>query len=178
MKAVARLVWSYFTGAPALRALSIVGLILIVIDFYILMTQPHSGDMLWIAILGLIAFFTGSSSMPVMFGRLAQSHSIGVLPGGRVKLLASAFITTVVVAIPAGIAGPAAFVSDMISLPELMTQSYAQEYVLQLAAITFTSSMIFAGWMYVAMWFLTSQRNMAGLFKGLLVIMLVIVAPA
>ena len=28
------------------------------------------------------------------------------------------------------------------------------------------------------MWFLTSQRNMAGLFKGLLVITLVIFAPA
>ena len=38
--------------------------------------------------------------------------------------------------------------------------------------------MLFAGWMYLAMWFLTSQRNMAGLFKGLLVITLVIFAPA
>ena len=37
---------------------------------------------------------------------------------------------------------------------------------------------LFASWMYLAMWFLTSQRNMAGLFKGLLVITLVIFAPA
>ena len=32
--------------------------------------------------------------------------------------------------------------------------------------------------MYLAMWFVTSQRNMAGFFKGLLVIMLVMFAPA
>ena len=42
----------------------------------------------------------------------------------------------------------------------------------------FTSAMLFAGWLYLAMWFLTSQRNMAGLFKGLMVIMLLMFAPA
>ena len=87
MKAVARLVWSYFTGTPVLRVFTIGGLILMAIDFYILVTQPHSGEKFWLAILGLIVFFLGSALMPVMFGRLARSHAIGVLPGGRVKLL-------------------------------------------------------------------------------------------
>ena len=87
MKAVARLVWSYFTGTPVLRAFTIGGLILMAIDFYILATQPQSGEKLWLAMLGIIVFFVGSSLMPVMFGRLARSHAAGVLPGGRVKLL-------------------------------------------------------------------------------------------
>jgi hypothetical protein len=178
MKAVARLVWLYFTGTPVLRAFTIAGLILLAIDFYMLMTRPDSGEMLWIAVLGLIALFTGSSLMPVTFGRLARSHSIGVMPGGRVKLLASAFITVVLVAIPAGIAAPAGFVSDMISIPELMKNPVAQAYLLKLAAIVFTSAVLFASWMYLAMWFLTSQRNMAGLFKALIVIVVVIFAPA
>ena len=178
MKAVARLVYSYFAGSPVLRVLTLLGLGLIAIDFYILMAQPHSGDKLWIAILGVIALFTGSSLMPVTFGRLARSHAIGVLPGGRVKLLASAYITTVLVALPAGVLGPAAFVSDMSSLQELMKNPQAQVYVLQMAGLIFTSALLFAGWIYVAMWFLTSQRNTAGLFKGLLVVMLVIFAPA
>jgi MFS family permease len=178
MKAVARLVWTYFMGTPVLLAFTFAGLILIAVDCYILLTQPHSGDLLWIAVLGVIAFFIGSSLMPVTFGRLSRSHSIGVLPGGRVKLLASAFITIVIVAIPFGITGPAASVSDMISLPELMRNPAAQAYVLQLAAIMFTSAVLTASWMYLAMWFLTSERNMAGLFKALLVIMVVIFAPA
>ena len=110
MKAVARLVWTYFTGTPVLRAFTFGGLVLIAVDLYVLVTQPQSGEMLWLAVLGLIAFFFGSSLMPVMFGRLARSHSIGVLPGGRVKLLVSAFVTIVLVALPVGVMAPAAFV--------------------------------------------------------------------
>ena len=178
MKAVARLVWSYFTGTPVLRAFTIGGLTLMAIDFYILATQPQAGEKFWLAILGIIVFFIGSALMPVMFGRLARSHAAGVLPGGRVKLLISVFVTILLVAIPAGVLAPAGFVSGNISVPEFMKDPRARDYVLQLSAITFTSAVLFAGWMYLAMWFLTSQRNMAGLFKGLLVITLVIFAPA
>lgn len=178
MRAVARLVWSYFAATKKLRAFTIVGLILLVIDFQILLNQPSSGEKLWLAILGIIFLFVGSSLMPVMFGRLARSHSISVLPGGRLKLLASAFITVVLIALPAGILSPASFVLGTQSVPEILSNPQARDYVLQLAAITFTSAMLFAGWIYVAMWFLASERSIAGVFKGLLVIMLVIFAPA
>ncbi len=178
MKAVARLVWAYFTGTPVLRAFTIGGSILLAIDFYILATQPQSGKKLWLAILGLIFFFIGSSLMPVMFGRLARSHSVGVLPGGRFKLLLSVFITILLVALPAGVLSPASFVSSNTSLPVLLEDPRMWDYVLQLAAITFTWAVLFAGWMYLAMWFLTSERNLAGLFKGLLVITVVMFAPA
>jgi hypothetical protein len=178
MKAVVRLVWSYFMGTPVLRACTIVGLFLMTIDFYILMTQPHSGEKLWLGILGLIFFFIGSGLMPVHFGRLARSHSAGVLPGGRLKLLMSMFLTILVVAIPVVVLAPASFISGNSSVPEILKDSRLRDYVLQLTVITFTWAVLFAGWMYLAMWFLTSQRNMAGLFKGLLVITLVIFAPA
>jgi len=178
MKAVARLVWAYFTGTPVLRACTIVGLALIAIDLYVVATQPGSGQKLWLAVLGLIFFFVGSSLMPVTFGRLARSHSVGVLPGGRVKLLLSAFITILLVALPVGILSPASFISANSSLPELMKDPRVRDFVLEVTALMFSSAVLFAGWMYLALWFLTSQRDMAGLFKGLIVIMLVIFSPA
>jgi membrane-bound ClpP family serine protease len=177
MKAVARLVWSYFTGTPVLRACTIGGLILMAIDFCILLTQPNSGEKHWLAILGLIFFFIGSALMPVLFGdsraatRLAccrvatqTTHQhVRHHPGGCDS---------------AGVLAPASFISGSSSVPEFLKDSRVRDYVLQLAGITFTWAVLFAGWMYLAMWFLTSQRNMAGLFKGLLVITLVIFAPA
>jgi len=178
MKAVARLVWTYFTGTLVSRVFTSGGLILMTVDFCILITQPRSGEKLWLAMLGIIIFFVGSSLMPLMFGRLARGHSAGVLPGGRFKLLLSAYITILLVAIPVGVLAPAGTLSGDSSIPELMKDPRIRDYVLQLVGIVFTSAVLFAGWMYLAMWFVTSQRNMAGLFKGLLVITLVIFAPA
>jgi hypothetical protein len=80
MKALVRLVYSYFTGTLAARIFTIGGLTLIAVSIYILMTVPKASDMVWLSTFGLFAFFIGSSLMPVMFGRLARSHSIGVLP--------------------------------------------------------------------------------------------------
>lgn len=178
MKAVARLVYSYFMGSPVFRAFTISGLILLTVDFYFVATQPQSGEKLWIAVLGIILLFLGTSLMPMMFGRLARSHSIGVLPGGRVKLLASAFITTVLVALPVGILWPASLISTTSSLPEVMKDPRAREYIIQVAAITFTSALLFAGWLYLAMWFMSRQRDIAGFSKGLLVIVIVMFMPA
>ena len=178
MKAIARLVYSFFMSTPLTRALSIGGLALLVIDLYLCTHAAKSGEKLWLATLGMIFFFVGSSLMPVTFGRLARSHPVSVLPDGRVKLLLSAFSTILLVALPAGILSPAGLISANGSLPELMKDPRARDFVLEVAALMFSSSVLFAGWMYLAMWFLTSQRNLAGLFKALLVIMLVIFSPA
>jgi len=177
MKAVARLVWSYFMGSVLTRILTIIGVVLIAVDVAILVTQPHSGEMLWVGIFGLIALFVGSSWMPLMFGRLASSHGARVMPGARTKLLASAFITSVLVSIPLSLLLPAASVSDMSSLPEVMHDPAVQKYVLKLAAIAFSSAMIFAGWMYVALWMLTSKRNLQGLVATLILILLLVLLP-
>jgi hypothetical protein len=178
MKAVLRLVYSYFMGSRVMRAITLGGLILLSINFVIVVTQPQSGEKLWIAFIGIIVFFVGSSFMPVIFGRLARSHVIGVLPYGRLKLLASAFLTTFIVALPTGVLSPASFGVNVSSLPEIMEHPGALAYLLQLAAITFTSAMLLVGWLYLAMWFMTSERNMLGAAKGLLVIVLLVFAPA
>ena len=177
MKAVARLVWSYFMGSVLTRTLTLIGAALLAVDVAILLTQPRSGEMLWVGIFGLIALFVGSSWMPLMFGRLASSHGARVMPGARVKLLASAFLTVLVVSIPVGVVLSAGFVSDMVSVPEFMKDPAARKYVLQLSAICATSAMIFTGWMYVAIWMLTSRRNLKGLVGALILILLLILLP-
>ena len=177
MKAVAWLVWSYFMGSVLTRTLSILGVVLLGVDLGILVTQPESGEMLWLGIFGLIALFVGSSWMPLMLGRLASSHAACVMPNARLKLLASAFLTVLLVSIPVGLVVSAAFVSDRSSIPEVMRDPAALKYVLRLAAIVVTSAMIFAGWMYVALWMMTSKRNLQGLVGTLIVILLFTLLP-
>jgi hypothetical protein len=179
MKAVARLVWSYFMGTFASRALTILGLLLFVVSFYILTTQPQSSETLSLAVGGLIAFFLGSSLMPVMFGRMARSHSIKVLPYGRLKLLLSAFFTAIVVSIPGAILTPALYVAgNSGSIEDFAKYPGLLEFTLHLAQLIFTSILLISGWLYLAMWFIASERNRAGFVKGLLVIVVVIFAPA
>jgi len=177
MKAVARLVWSYFMGSVLTRTLTIIGAVLLGADLCILATQPESGEMLWLGIFGLIALFVGSSWMPLMFGRLAGSHAARVMPGARLKLLASALVTVLLVSVPVGLVVTAAFISDRSSIPEVIQNPEALQYVLNLAAITLTSAMIFAGWMYVALWMMTSKRNLQGLVGTLIVILLFTLLP-
>ena len=51
-------------------------------------------------------------------------------------------------------------------------------YALQLAAFAFTTSFLLVCWLYLAMWFITSERNMIGFIKGMLVVIVLIFAPA
>jgi len=45
---------------------------------------------------------------------------------------------------------------------------------MQLGRLAFASSIIFAGWVYLALWFITSQRNAAGFVKGMAVVAIII----
>ncbi len=179
MKAVARLVWSYFMGTLMNRAFTIGGLVLIGLSLYILTTQPKAGEMVWLGMFGIFAFFFGSSLLPVMFGRLSRSHSTGVLPHGRLKLLVSVFVTTIVVSIPAAILAPAAVVAgNGARLTEAVRHPQHLTFILELAGVTFTSAMLFTVWLYLAIWFMSNQRNMMGFAKALLVIVVIVFAPA
>jgi hypothetical protein len=179
MKAVARLVWSYFMGTLMNRVFTIGGLVVISFSLYILTTQPKAGDMVSPGIFGIFAFFFGSSLLPVMFGRLSRSHSIGVLPYGRLKLLVSVFVTIIVVSIPAAILAPAVVVaSNGARLTEAVRHPEHLTFILELAGLTFTSAMLFTGWLYLAIWFMSNQRNMMGFAKALLVIVVIVFAPA
>ena len=178
MNAVARLVWLYFTGTPMTRALSFCGILSCLISLYVVSYLPQSEHMLAFAQGGQLMFFLGSSLMPVMVGRLAQGHTSGVLPHGRWKLLSSMLLTVFIVALPAGILTPFAFVAGM-SEPASALGGHPKlvEYTINMAWVIYTSSVIIAGWLYLVMWFL-SQRNVAGFAKGMLVIVILMFMPA
>ena len=179
MKAVARLIWQYFMGTRMSRWFTSIGLALQAIALHVLTTHGQSGGMIWIATLGFISFFVGSAWMPLTFGTLARSHVIGILPNGRLKLLSSAFMTVLLVAIPVAVFAPFAFVAAVGGRAiDLAKHEQLLKDAIHLTQLTFTWVFLFAGWMYLALWFVTSQRNMAGFMKGLLVIALLLFAPA
>jgi hypothetical protein len=179
MKAVLRLVWSYFTCTPVIRAFTFGGVAMMLAPFVALMTRGQSGELLWAATLGYLAFFLGSSLMPLMFGRLAQSHAARVLPHGRLKLLISAFLTVAIVALPLALITPLAYVAGVSTdASMLLTDVRLRDYTLQLAQMMYTQVLLFAGWLYLAMWFVTSQRNIGGMVKGLIVVLIMLYAPA
>jgi len=47
-----------------------------------------------------------------------------------------------------------------------------------MAKLIYTTIVLLAGWLYVAMWFVTSQRNIVGVVKGLIVVLIMLYAPA
>jgi len=178
MKTVARLVLSYFTCTPVLRAFSGLGLMVILVMAYVVVHFPQREALLWPAPLGALAFYIGSALMPLMFGRMARSHAIHVLPYGRIKLLASAYITMVIVSLP--LAGLVYLGYSAATTPEVLTPvKYEQwrHYVNQTFWLTFLGSISLAAWLYLAMWFVTSGRSIAGYVKGLLVIMFIFYVP-
>jgi hypothetical protein len=179
MKAVARLVYSYFTCTPAMRALTIGGLVLMLVSLYVVTTLPQSAHMLTFAFGGVIAVFLGSSFMPLMFGRLSRSHALRVLPHARIKLLLSAFITVAVVSSPAALLAPVAYVAGVSGkLSDLSADPKLLRYTIDFAVVIYTSVFIIACWLYLTMWFITSQRNMIGFVKGLMVILFLMLVPA
>lgn len=110
MRAVARLIRTYFTATPLMRGLVVLGLVCVAIGmagylyvpFWTLGTgmrnQPlwYQTVLLGLPWLGLILMFSASVLMPVIVERFALGRLIWVLPGGRIRLLASA-------ALPAGL---------------------------------------------------------------------------
>ena len=179
MRAIARLVFSYFTCTPLLRAFSAVGLAGILALSYAIQ-HLHQGDvMIWSATLAIGAFSIGSALMPLMFGRMARSHLMRVLPYGRLKLLASAYITVLIVALPMPVLTYLGYMAG--GVPEVPDPVKLAQYVLyvhQTFWLTLTTATLVASWLYVAMWFVSSERSIAGYVKGLLVVMFIIYAPS
>jgi hypothetical protein len=179
MKAVFRLVYLYFMATPMTRALTIGGLVSCLASMCGVTYLPQSQYMMAFAWAGQMAFFLGSSLMPLMVGRLARSHASGVLPHARWKLLLSMLLTVIVVALPALILAPFALVAG-VSQPvsALGAHPGLMRYAIDVAFIVYTSLVIIAGWLYVVMWFLTSERNAMGFAKGMLVIVIMLFMPA
>lgn len=179
MKAVARLVYSYFTCSRAMTVFTLVGLVLILVSVWVVTSLPQSEHMLAFAFSGIACLFIGSSLMPLMVGRLAQSHGACILPGARVKLLMSVIITVLLVALPIGLLMPLALVAgvsgqvmDLFNVPGLF------DYALNGALITYTEACLIFAWLYVMLWFITSRRDMAGFAKAMLVLLALLFVPA
>jgi hypothetical protein len=113
-----------------------------------------------------------------MVGRMAQGHLMTLLPFGRLKLLVSAFFTVVIVSLP-----PALYVAFGYPPPEEGALPDPSRMVLigpradDVLAITYTGTFLAFGWLYLAIWFVTSQRSMAGYLKGLLVVLAILLVP-
>lgn len=177
MRTVLRLLFMYFMGTPVLRALTLGGLALWAISFYILTTQAQSTGKVMLGVAGLAAVFLGSSLMPLMVGRLARSHAMVNLPYGRLKLLISAFLTVALVSLLAGILALYSFGAGVSAEVGWWSEPHLFDYVILVGKLAFTTAFIVAGWLYLALWFVTSQRNMFGFAKGLAVIAFILLVP-
>ena len=178
MRTIARLVLAYLTATPLVRAFSCVGWLLVVGAFFLLRFWSHADVIVlgWTAALGEILVFLGSCMLPIVFGRLAGSRLSGVLPHLRVKLLASAFVTVALVALPPAVLVVFAHpIGSTPTDPALAARIHAGN--VQLFWLTYLETFLTAGWLYLALWFLTSRRTLGGVFRALLVLAFLLYAP-
>jgi len=185
MNAVLRLVYTYFTCTPAQKICSATGAVLIVIAYLLLANLPQDWYMGALGFGGIALLFVGSAMMPLMFGRMARGHMSRVLPGARVKLLASALITLLIVgsAVPLFLVlglmralGPAPIrLHGYITVAQQLAILHHE--IMQSFWLTYSTTVLFAFWLYVALWFITSKRNTMGYLQGVTVIAVVIFAP-
>lgn len=173
MKAVTQLIRIYFAATPLMRGLVAVGLVCVVLGMsgYVYMpswtlgtgmrTEPlwYQTVVLGLPWFGLILLFSASVLMPVIVERIAFGRLIRVLPGGRLRLLASALCLAALLALLTATAATIAF------------RGYPIE--VQLSRIFFrTLLMAFVdfGLMYAALWIVSKTSGLWRLMGALLVI--------
>jgi hypothetical protein len=178
MRAIARLIYTYFTGTALLRFITSAGLLAGFVGPALLLYLPPltggSGNpsrfslaleafFFLLPVVGVLCFVFGASLLPAMFARLASSHYLYVLPYGRVKLLASAFAT---------VALSALFVTGII-----VTYYYQTPLALDLVFHrAFAVSFITTSFLYVVVW-LTGRSGSIGLLVGSLVMVATFIVP-
>jgi hypothetical protein len=116
VKAVLCLIATYFSGTPLQRWMSIITLVLLVpgiSGLWDYSTQLFMGPglstlsdsiaftaLLWmVPIAGILALFFSAGMMPIVFGHFARGRQLHLIPFGRPRLLASAIITLLIVAL-------------------------------------------------------------------------------
>lgn len=179
MKAVLRLVLTFFTGTALSKWLTIAGLLLILASLWVVLYLPQTEHMLAFALPGIMILFLATLPMPMVFGPLARGHAAGILPGLRVKLLISAILTVLLVALPPGLLTPLAYVAGMSAKPiALLEDPRLFEYTLVLALKTYLSACIAAGWIYLAVAVMTGGRSRSSIIPTLVVLVILMVLPA
>jgi hypothetical protein len=178
MSSVARLVRTYFTRTPGLRWLTFTGALAIVAGPLILPRITTNGITDTIAFLGGLALFVGAGLMPMRVAQMARSHAIFVLPYGRLKLFLSALITVAIVSAPLPLL---VVVAQWGTVPPSVAATYTTWRIVSEGAYLFWSfyvgTFLAATWLYVAVGFATTERNVVGLTKCLLIVIATIYAP-
>ena len=113
MRAVARLVWTFFCATPLMRWFACVGVgaILLGIAGYLMVPAWTLGtgmrrEALWLQALveilpaiGLLALLAASTPLPAVVERLALGRGVWLLPAGRARLLAATFVPALLIGV-------------------------------------------------------------------------------
>jgi hypothetical protein len=179
MKAVLRLVLTFFTGTPILKATTAAGLVCGAGSWIGVLFLPPLGAQhglpsrfnLWqealinlVPVLGILCFAFGASLLPAVVTRLAVSHYLYVLPHGRAKLLASVVLTLAAIALFAS-AATMVFYVKVPSVP----LSFVFSRAFPVALLTYS-------FVYVVLWF-TARSRAVGVVAGTVVIIAALVVP-
>jgi hypothetical protein len=179
MKAIARLVLTYYTGTVLLRVITCIGLAAGIggslLYLYLPPLDGGSGNpsrfsllqeslFFLLPVAGVVCFTFGAALLPALFARLATSHHLYVLPHGRTKLLASAFVTIALIGL---------FVAGIVTMYYIATP-FALELVFQRALAV---SMVTASFLYVVLWLTSRTANALGLLVGSFVTIVTLVVP-
>ncbi len=180
MKAVLRLVYTYFTCTPAAKLFSVVGLVLIGVTWFALRTAPPTFVIGVVLMAGIASLYIGSAMMPLLLGRMARNQTFRTVPAARSKLLASALVTVFIVALPLPILAVYGLMGAADPHGPVPTAAQLARFhagLVQTFWMSTGTSILVAGWLYLVLWFITSQRNIAGILKGLAVIAIVMFLP-
>jgi hypothetical protein len=178
MKAIARLIFTYYTGTALLRFITSVGLVAGLGGSALLLYFPPltggSGNptrlslaleavVFFLPVAGILCFTFGASLLPALLARFAASHYVYVLPYGRAKLLTSALAT---------VATTALFAACIITM-YYYQMPFALDLIFQRAlAVSFVT----ASFLYVVLW-LTGKGGNIGLLAGAFVLIATLVLP-
>ena len=179
MRAVLRLIWTYFTATPLMRGLTAIGLVCVGIGMISYLYYPPwtlgtgmrrsplwlQAAGIWAPWLGLIMLFFASSLLPVIVERLAFGRLILVLPGARIALLVSAIVTASLIATLTAFTGVLAFFYYPNELKP-------DDVFSRILFIVFGDVSV----MYVALWIVAKTRGI-WLLIGSLLIAIGIVSP-
>jgi hypothetical protein len=178
MKAIARLIFTFYTGTALLRFVTSFGLLAGIGGSALLLYLPPltggsgnpsrfslalEGFFFLLPVAGVLCFVFGASLLPAVFARLAASHYLYVLPFGRAKLFAGAFTA---------VALSALFTTGVIVMYYYETP-LALDLVFQRALAV---SFITTSFLYVVVW-LTGRSGSIGLLVGSLVMVATIIVP-
>jgi hypothetical protein len=179
MRAVLRLIWTYFAATPLMRGLVVIGLVCVGLGMisylyyppWTLGTGMRRSPLwlqtvgIWAPWLGLIMLFFASSLLPVIVERLALGRLILVLPGARIALLLSALVTAGLIATLTAFTGVLAFYY-------YPNEIKPERIFSRILLVVFSDVSV----MYIALWIVAKTRGI-WLLIGSLLIAVGIVAP-